>query len=107
MKPDYEKAGSWPSDAVEITSEQYAALLEGQSNGQHIVGDENGFPILITPEPHVPTQEEIQNLRKAAYAAESDPLYFKAQRGEATQEEWLAKVQEIKNRYPDPSEAQV
>ena len=38
--------------------------------------------------------------RMAAYIAESDPLFFKAQRGEATMEEWQAKVAEIKARYP-------
>lgn len=39
--------------------------------------------------------------RAAAYIAESDPLFFKAQRGEATNEEWLAKIAEIKARFPD------
>ena len=39
--------------------------------------------------------------RAAAYRAESDPLFFKAQRGEATMDEWLAKVAEIRARYPD------
>jgi hypothetical protein len=39
-------------------------------------------------------------LRQAAYAAEADPLFFKAQRGEATMAEWQAKVAEIKTRYP-------
>jgi hypothetical protein len=34
-----------PNDAVEITPEQHAALLNGQSNGKQIVGDENGQPI--------------------------------------------------------------
>jgi hypothetical protein len=38
--------------------------------------------------------------RRAAYAAEADPLFFKAQRGEATMAEWQAKVAEIKARYP-------
>lgn len=38
--------------------------------------------------------------RKAAYQRESDPLFFKAQRGEATLEEWQAKVEEIKARFP-------
>ena len=38
--------------------------------------------------------------RAAAYAAEADPLFFKAQRGEATMDEWQAKVDEIRNRYP-------
>lgn len=38
--------------------------------------------------------------RRAAYIAEADPLFFKAQRGEATMEEWQAKVAEIKARFP-------
>jgi len=38
--------------------------------------------------------------RRAAYISESDPLFFKAQRGEATMEDWQAKVAEIKNRFP-------
>ena len=40
------------------------------------------------------------NNRRAAYIAEADPLFFKAQRGEATMEEWQAKVAEIKQRFP-------
>lgn len=42
--------------------------------------------------------------RAAAYAEESDPLFFKAQRGEATTDEWTAKVAEIKTRFPYPSD---
>ena len=38
--------------------------------------------------------------RRNAYIAEADALFFKAQRGEATMEEWQAKVAEIKARYP-------
>jgi hypothetical protein len=34
------------------------------------------------------------------YRNESDPLFFKWQRGEATEQEWLNKVAEIKARYP-------
>ncbi len=37
--------------------------------------------------------------RAEAYRQESDPLFFKAQRGEATMEAWLAKVEEIRARY--------
>jgi hypothetical protein len=37
-----------------------------------------------------------------AYRSEADPLFFKAQRGEATTEEWTAKVAEIKARFPYP-----
>jgi hypothetical protein len=38
--------------------------------------------------------------RRMAYINEADPLFFKAQRGEATMEEWQAKVTEIKARFP-------
>jgi hypothetical protein len=38
--------------------------------------------------------------RRSAYIAEADALFFKAQRGEATMEEWQAKVAEIKARFP-------
>jgi len=42
--------------------------------------------------------------RAAAYAQEADPLFFKAQRGEATTAEWEAKVAEIKARFPYPGD---
>jgi hypothetical protein len=53
------------------------------------------------------TEQELADLaqqkdeqRKFAYQNEADPLFFKWQRGEGTQEAWLAKVEEIKSRYP-------
>jgi hypothetical protein len=44
--------------------------------------------------------DHATELRRAAYIAEADPLFFKAQRGEATLQEWQDKVEEIKARYP-------
>jgi uncharacterized protein YciI len=44
--------------------------------------------------------EQAETNRKAAYIAEADPLFFKSQRGEATLEEWQAKIAEIKARFP-------
>jgi hypothetical protein len=38
--------------------------------------------------------------RRAAYTAEADPLFFKAQRGEIEQQVWLDKIAEIKARFP-------
>lgn len=43
---------------------------------------------------------EMKQKRESAYKAEADPLFFKAQRGEATAQEWEAKVAEIKTRFP-------
>lgn len=38
-----------PADAVEITIEEHAALLEGQSQGKMIQADANGRPVLVDP----------------------------------------------------------
>lgn len=46
-----------------------------------------------------PARIATQN-RRTAYINEADPLFFKAQRGDATTEEWMAKVAEIKERFP-------
>lgn len=46
---------------------------------------------------------QVKRLREGAYRRESDGLFFKAQRGEGSMEDWQAKVQEIKLRYPYPT----
>lgn len=55
--------------------------------------------------PAEPSPEQVAaavtRARAAAYMQESDPIFFKWQRDEATKEEWLAKVAEIKARIPD------
>jgi hypothetical protein len=43
---------------------------------------------------------EAEANRKAAYIAEADPLFFRVQRGEILEQEWLDKIAEIKARYP-------
>jgi len=56
-------------------------------------------------------QKEIENsiinynanqkeLRMSDYSQYADPLYFKYKRNESTEQEWLNKIQEIKNKYP-------
>lgn len=59
-----------------------------------------------------PTQEELLAeciaKRKKAYTEESDPIYMEAVRnslvdgGPPVMQDWLDKVQEIKDRYPKP-----
>lgn len=41
--------------------------------------------------------------RRAAYRDQADSLFFKWQRGESTEQEWLDKVEEIRARFPDLS----
>jgi hypothetical protein len=66
--------------------------------------------LAMEPAPYVappivpPSKEEQGFYRQSAYTSEADPLFFKWQAGEATEEEWLAKRQEIRDRYPYPSE---
>lgn len=55
----------------------------------------------VEPEPVPLSQAQIDALRRMAYSAEADPLFFKWQRGESTEAEWLAKIAEIRLRYPD------
>jgi hypothetical protein len=44
---------------------------------------------------------QAESNRARAYRNESDPLFFKWQRNEAAEQEWLDKVAEIKARYPE------
>ena len=41
----------------------------------------------------------MEYFRGQLYIKEADPLYFKWKRGEATEQEWLDKITEIKARY--------
>ena len=47
------------ADAVEITDEYHAELLEGQSAGRIIAADKNGYPVLTERLP--PTLEELRS----------------------------------------------
>lgn len=58
----------------------------------------------VAPLVSAPTKAQQETNRRAAYIVESDPLFFMAQRGESTTEEWAAKVNEIKARFPYPVE---
>ena len=75
-----------PADEANTDYADYLLWLEDGNN-----------PEAATPAPG----PDIEALRRAAYQVEVDPLFFKAQRGEATQADWLAKVEEIKARFPE------
>jgi hypothetical protein len=83
---------------ADFAAEQGWVLLpHGVILGSTYDGETFGPPLGI-----VPTQQEQSDLRAAAYRAEADPLFFKAQRGKATQQQWLDKIAEIEARYPYP-----
>ena len=46
--------------------------------------------------------ERARKNRAIAYRVESDPIFLQWKRGEATEQEWLDKIAEIKERFPRP-----
>jgi len=94
---------------AQIIDGRVAALTEAPVPLSPIVevGPEVQVGWLWTPQGCVAPPEsaapDISPLRHAAYIAESDPLFFKWQRGEVEKDEWLAAVEDIKVRYPDPA----
>lgn len=72
------------------------------------VGTEWQLADVPKPEPLPPVvpltvtelNERAASDRAAAYRTESDPLFFKWQRGEATKQEWLVSIEAIKARFP-------
>lgn len=67
---DFELHGdNIPADAVEITSEEHAALLAGQAQGKRITADASGRPVLV--DPPAPTLSEMATSAKAAIDAEA------------------------------------
>jgi hypothetical protein len=47
---------------------------------------------------------EVEQARAEAYRETSDPIFFEYQRGDATEAEWLAAVQAVKDANPYPAE---
>jgi len=87
-----------PQGAVELTEEQFADRFNLKLEGGRVLS----APVEVP----APTYEQlvavVEAKRAAAYRLEADPLFFKSERGEATREEWQAKINEIKLRYPKP-----
>lgn len=71
-----------PADVVEITDEQHALLIEGQSSGKVITADAGGCPVLSPP-----TAEQVQaqaNAEARAYLLQTDWYVIRLQEtGEA------------------------
>lgn len=81
----------------DVVSPAYA----GWSNGEYTLVE---APVVPPTPPSPPTKADQEANRRAAYVVEADPIFFMSQRGEATTEEWQAKVAEIKLRFPYPPE---
>ena len=81
------------------------------TNLEDITPEGSEAPVFLDTAPQVPSEASplfespIAGQRQQAYEQEADPLFFKWQRGEATEQEWLGKVQQIRERYPYPEGA--
>jgi hypothetical protein len=82
----------------------YFEVITDASTGEQTIRPYTEEEIAAVEAANAPTREGQEAKRKAAYITEADPLFFMSQRGEATVEEWTAKVAEIKARYPYPEE---
>ena len=82
----------------------YFEVITDASTGEQTIRPYTEEEIPAIEAANAPTREGQEAARKAAYIAEADPIFFMAQRGEATMEEWQAKVSEIKARFPYPVE---
>jgi len=82
----------------------YFEVITNASTGEQTIRPYTEAEIAAAIAASIPTFAQQQAARAAAYRAEADPLFFMSQRGEATVEEWQAKVAEIKARFPYSSE---
>ncbi len=88
---------------LSVTNESgHVVIVEPGHSQWNELSSRDDIAPYVEPDPIRPSAQTIAALRKSAYQDEADPLYFKAQRGEATMDEWLAKIAEIKTRYPEP-----
>jgi len=104
-----------PPDVVDISLEEYTALMEGLSNGKLIDFDAAGRPFLADQPPPPPLSvEQVEALRLAAYAdpvAGSDRFFAEVSRmqamgeagWEALRDQGAVRYAEIKAEYPWPA----
>lgn len=50
-------------------------------------------------------RKAVEDTRRAQYQLISDPLFFGWQRGDNTEAEWLAAVEQVKINHPYPEES--
>jgi hypothetical protein len=97
----------------------YAAVLSANYPGAQWSLNANDYDTLDWQGPgNKPTQAELDDAwpqvdyenqyaaveaaRRAAYEAESDPLFFEWQRGDGTEQAWLDAVAAVKAAHPYP-----
>ena len=96
-----ERLADWDVYPVTPTDYPQVDYTKNVTEGEpQLIGNKWTQIWMVTDKPQSEIDEITTSLRADAYRNESDPLFFKAQRGEIEQQEWLDKVAEIKARYP-------
>ena len=80
----------------------YFEVITDATTGKQTTRPYTAEEITAIEKAAIPTLEQQQVARASAYKNEADPVFFKWQRGAATEQEWLDKIEEIKLRYPYP-----
>jgi hypothetical protein len=88
-----------PLDSVEITQETYLSLLNGQSEGKVIDGDEEGNPILLDP---TPIELRYDELRSREYPPIADYLDGVVKGNQSQIDAYIEACQAVKLKYPKP-----
>ena len=92
--PEGKKLNEHGTDFIDMTeAEKVAAGLIQLKADEKIEGD---YIVKKTEK----EQYEAGLISKTAYKREADPLGMQVMRGEVEKTEWLAKIDEIKKRYP-------
>lgn len=86
-----------PHDAVAISAELHASLMEGQFQNKQIVADSNGFPILVDCPIAEPTYAEK---RAAEYPDFRDYLDGVVKGDQAQINAYIAACLAVKAKYP-------
>jgi hypothetical protein len=81
-----------------VTIDDTAGAFDASGNPVEI--DEEAISAEVARLTPILNNMRVRLDRQTAYEQEADPLFFKAQRGEATMQEWQDKVEEIKQRFP-------
>lgn len=61
-----------PADAVAVTADEHAVLLDGQGKGKRIVADAEGRPLLADPPPPTLAEAQAAKLRQVNRAYETE-----------------------------------
>lgn len=91
----------YPGNSWSLNGDDYTGLVWSENNP-------DSKPTKNTLEAAWPQVEyegqynATQHARQQAYRETSDPIFFEYQRGDATEAEWLAAVQAVKDAHPYP-----